>query len=172
MFSASTLPIATEDRRKLETEFEELVDRYQPDLLRLAYAMCGDRGLAEDAVQACWESAWRSRSDIRDQTRTRGWLFTVTANQVRRQVRRRRLGQILRGRLWPPDAPKDVDPRHLDLARALGGLDLRDRELIALRYGLGLTSDEIGKHLGLSASGARVRLKRVLKRLRLELGDD
>jgi RNA polymerase sigma factor (sigma-70 family) len=166
------LGVATEEGAMDSDEFAQLVEHYNPALLRLAYGMCGDRSLAEDAVQACWQSAWRSRADIHDRLRIRGWLFTVTANQVRRQLRRRRLGEIVHGRLRPAEQPPDVDPRHLDLAMALRGLELRDRQLIAMRYGLGLTSDEIGSQLGLSASGARVRLQRVLARLRQELNDD
>lgn len=155
----------------LVDEFERLVERYQPALMRLAYGMAGDRSVAEDAVQACWQAAWRSRGQI-DRARMRGWLFTVTANQVRRTLRRRRLRQMLHGRLRPPAARGEVDPRHVDLATALGGLDLRDRQLVALRYGMGLSSQEIGEQLGLSASGARVRLQRVLLRLREELSDE
>ena len=155
----------------LSSEFEQIVERYQPALLRLAYGMAGDRTIAEDAVQACWHAAWRSRGQI-DRARMRGWLFTVTANQVRRSLRRRRLREVLHGRLRPPPDQGEVDPRHLDLATALRGLDLRDRQLVALRYGLGLTSQEIGEQLGLSASGARVRLQRVLTRLRKELSDE
>ncbi len=152
-------------------EFEQLVERYQPALLRLAYGMAGERGVAEDAVQACWQAAWSSRERI-DPGTVRGWLFTVTANEVRRQQRRQRLRNLLHGQLRPPPAIGEVDPDHLDLVTALGGLNLRDRQLIALRYGLGLTSDEIGEQLGLSASGTRVRLQRVLRRLREELGDE
>lgn len=155
----------------LADEFERLVERYQPSLMRLAYGMAGDRAVAEDAVQACWQAAWRSRGEI-DRARMRGWLFTVTANQVRRTLRRRRLREVLHGRLRPPVARDEVDPRHVDLATALSGLALRDRQLVALRYGLGLTSEEIGAQLGLSASGARVRLRRVLLRLREELSDE
>jgi RNA polymerase sigma-70 factor (ECF subfamily) len=155
----------------LADEFEQLVSRYQPALMRLAYGMAGNRTIAEDAVQACWQAAWQSREQI-DPLKMRGWLFTVTANQVRRQLRRRRLGDVLRGRLRPPAPPPDADAGHMDLAAALRSLDLRDRQLIALRYGLGLTSDEIGEQIGLSASGVRVRLQRVLSRLREELSDD
>jgi RNA polymerase sigma factor (sigma-70 family) len=155
----------------MRVEFVELVDRYHADLVRLAFAMSGDRALAEDAVQACWQAAWGSRLKVRDWERIRGWLFTVTANEVRRQLRRQRLAYVLRGRLRPPQ-PGDIDPRHLDLAHAVQGLSLRDRQLLAMRYSLGLTSEEIAGHLGLSASGTRVRLQRVLQRLRLELGDD
>ncbi|HSM38504.1 MAG TPA: sigma factor, partial [Candidatus Limnocylindrales bacterium] len=93
----------------LADEFEQLVKRYQPALIRLAYGMGGDRNLAEDAVQACWQAAWRSREQI-DPTRLRGWLFTVTANQVRRSLRRRRLRDLLHGRLRPPANQGEVDP--------------------------------------------------------------
>lgn len=155
----------------LADEFEQLVERYQPALLRLAYGMAGDRQVAEDAVQGCWQAAWRSRDQI-DPMKVRAWLFTVTANQVRRQLRRQRMGDVLRGRLRPPTPAREADASRMDLAVALQRLSLRDRYLIALRYGLGLTSHEIGEQLGLSASGTRVRLQRVLALLRRELGDE
>lgn len=155
----------------LADEFAQLVERYQPALMRLAYGMAGDRLVAEDAVQGCWHAAWRSRDQI-DPARMRGWLFTVTANEVRRQLRRQRLRNVLRGRLRPPPPAGEADPRHVDLATAVQRLGLRDRQLIALRYGLGLTSQEIGAQLGLSPSGTRVRLQRVLARLRTELSDE
>jgi RNA polymerase sigma factor (sigma-70 family) len=155
----------------LADEFEQLVERYQPALMRLAFGMAGDRQVAEDAVQACWQAAWRSRDAI-DPARFRGWLFTVTANEVRRHLRRDRLRGLLHGRVNPASGPDDPHPSYLDLGTALSGLDLRDRRLIALRYGLGLTSEEIGEQVGLSASGVRVRLQRLLARLRKELGDD
>jgi RNA polymerase sigma-70 factor (ECF subfamily) len=168
----NALDLATpKEGAMLSDEFERLVERYQPALMRLAYGMAGDRTVAEDAVQACWHAAWRDRDQI-DRARMRGWLFTVTANQVRRSLRRQRLREVLHGRLRPPANRGEVDPRHVDLATALRGLDLRDRQLVALRYGLGLTSEEIGEQLGLSASGARVRLQRVLTRLRKELSDE
>jgi RNA polymerase sigma factor (sigma-70 family) len=158
--------------RTLADEFEQLVSRYHRDLLRLAYAMSGNRALAEDAVQACWQAAWRSRAAIRDRSRIRAWLCTVTANEVRRQLRRERLRRLLAFRVRPPEHPSLSDSAQLDLAQALRGLPLRDRQLLALRFGLGLTSGEIAEQLGLSPSGVRVRLQRVLTRLRTELADD
>ncbi len=152
--------------------FVELVERYNDELLRLAFAMAGDRELAADAVQGCWQAAWQSRSAVRDPARIRAWLFTITANNVRRQLRRRRLVALLTGRLAQPKAGPEIDPRHVDLARALAHLSPDDRQLVGLRYGLGLTSDDIGEVLGLSAPGTRRRLQRVLGRLREEMRDD
>ena len=59
----------------------------------------------------------------------------------------------------------------MDLANALGRLDPQDRALIALRYIAELDSASIGREMGLSASGSRVRLHRLLARLRKDLGD-
>jgi len=53
-----------------------------------------------------------------------------------------------------------------DLRRVLESLDPTDRALIALRYVAELSSDEIGRALGMSSSGARGRLSRLLLRLR------
>jgi RNA polymerase sigma factor (sigma-70 family) len=151
--------------------FAKLVDAYHVDLLRLAYGMSGDRLLAEDAVQACWQSAWRSRGQLRDPAVARGWLCTIAANEVRRHLRRRRLGNLLHARLAPAVGAADIEPRHIDLATALSRLPLRDRQLIGMRYDLQMTSDEIAPHLGMTASGTRVRLKRVIQKLREDLSD-
>jgi RNA polymerase sigma factor (sigma-70 family) len=151
-------------------EFEELVALYHHDLTRLAFAMCADHELAEDAAQACWKAAWQGRGTLRDPTRIRGWLLTVTANEVKRQLRRQRLGRLLQGRFFDPASLiEDDDPRNLDLAAAVQHLKLEDRQLVAMRYGLGMSSDEIGPILGLSPSGTRRRLQRVLGELRKEL---
>ncbi len=61
---------------------------------------------------------------------------------------------------------------HSDLAAALRRLSPEDRELLALRHVSGFDATEIGKAIGMSASGVRTRLARAAARLRLELGDD
>jgi RNA polymerase sigma factor (sigma-70 family) len=68
--------------------------------------------------------------------------------------------------------PQDSSIASSDLRRVLASLDPTDRALIALRYVAELSSDEIGRALGMSSSGARGRLSRLLLRLRGELGDD
>lgn len=59
----------------------------------------------------------------------------------------------------------------VDLAGALRELDPPDRELLALRYVLELTSQEIATHLGISPEGVRSRLHRLVNRLREELSN-
>jgi RNA polymerase sigma-70 factor (ECF subfamily) len=161
---------STETRR---AGFIGLVETNHADLMRLAYGICGDADLAADAVQAAWQAAWRELDDVRDMAAVRSWLLSITANQARRLMRRRRLGALLEMRAFRSRvAPTLAAAADLDLATALSRLAPRDRELVTLRFGLGLTSEEIGPQLGLSASGVRVRLGRVLRRLREELSDD
>lgn len=153
-----------------ETAFAALVARHHRDLVRLAYAMVGDPDVANDVAQSAWVAAWRNRSRLREPEKVRGWLLTITANEARRSLRRRRLWLLFaptadRGSTVVPAQSDD----HLDLVQALQRLKPRDREILARRYALGETSQEISEHVGLSDSGVRVRIGRVLDSLREEL---
>jgi RNA polymerase sigma factor (sigma-70 family) len=55
------------------------------------------------------------------------------------------------------------------MADVLARLKPEERTLVGLRYAAGLDSAEIGTVLGVSASGVRSRLNRLLDRLRAEL---
>lgn len=62
--------------------------------------------------------------------------------------------------------------RRLTVSRAVAGLDERDRELIALRYGADLTARQIAELLGARTNAIEVALHRALGRLRGILGAD
>ncbi len=162
-----------------EAAFTELVARHHRDLLRVAYVICRDTSLAEDAAQAAWAIAWRRMGDVKDPSQIRSWLVAVAANEARRVMRsrRQRIREISVADIEleaVPDLRSDplaAGIANADLRRALASLDPTDRALIALRYVAELSSDEIGHALGMSSSGARGRLSRLLVRLRGDLGD-
>jgi RNA polymerase sigma-70 factor, ECF subfamily len=124
-------------------------------------------------VQAAWLVAWRKLHSLRDPARVRPWLLSVTANEARQIVRRRR-GPVVQIDVEAPGDPR-ADPsagiERLDLRRALAHLSPDDRALIAMHYVIDLSSDELGAAVGTSASTARTRLCRVVDRLRRELRD-
>ena len=64
-----------------------------------------------------------------------------------------------------------ADPGLVDLAVALRRLSPDERTLLGLRYVAGFDAGEIGRALGLSASGVRSKLSRLVARLRSELDD-
>jgi RNA polymerase sigma-70 factor, ECF subfamily len=148
--------------------FEALVLRHHADLVRVAFAVCGDPDLAREAAQSAWLAAWRNRGGLRDEMRARGWLVAIAANEARRLVRReRQRGRLERGADAPPAAgAASPDP---DLAAALQRLGPDDRALIAMRFGLGMAAPEIALAIGGTASGIRGRLSRLVARLREDL---
>jgi RNA polymerase sigma-70 factor (ECF subfamily) len=153
--------------------FTRLVETFHADMARLAYFVCGgNRELAEDAVQSAWAIAWSRLGTLRDHDRIRPWLLSVTANEARQMLRHQRQGAAVRlefaeQRVGALDAYSS--PVSLDMANVLARLKPEERTLIALRYAAGLDSAEIGAVLGMSASGVRSRLDRLLDRLRAEL---
>jgi len=156
--------------------FTHLVEAFHADMARLAYLICGgNRELAEDVVQSAWTIAWSRLGTLRDPARIRAWLLSVTANEARQILRQQRQAVAVRleyaeERLSAPDAFASADA--LDMANVLARLKPEERALIGLRYAAGLDSAEIGQVLGMSASGVRSRLDRLLDRLRAELDHD
>ncbi len=157
-----------------EVAFAQIVAAHHQDMARVAYLVSGSLDLADDAVQAAWAIAWRRLGTLRDPARLRPWLMSVAANEARQMARGDRRRTVRELRVDAPDAGTPAPERAalMDLANALGRLDPQDRALIALRYIAELDSASIGREMGLSASGSRVRLHRLLARLRKDLGDE
>ena len=154
--------------------FRALVDTHHADLLRVTYVICGDVELARDAAQAAWIKAWQQLPRLRDPERLRPWLIAIAGNEARQALRSRRRRSIRE--LPMPDEgqePASVAPTGdgVDLSTALARLEPLDRELLAMRYLVGLGSDEIARATGRSASGVRARLSRLTSRLREDLTD-
>jgi RNA polymerase sigma factor (sigma-70 family) len=177
-FALDSTAIATTVERAIagdEVAFARIVGAYHLDLVRVAYVICGDEGLAEDAAQAAWWIAWRKLPSLRDPERLKPWLVAVAANEARKMLKRQRRQPVIEIEIEPDPSPAS-DPAHgigyVDLANALGHLQPEDRALVALRYAADLDSTELATVVGLSPSGVRTRLSRVLDRLRKELGDD
>ena len=156
-----------------EVAFARIVAAHHGDMSRISYLVSGSAELAEDAVQAAWAIAWRRLGTLRDPSRLRPWLMSVAANEARqmaRSSRRRTVRELVVG--GPTTSPGPDRAASIDLGNALAHLDPKDRILIGLRFVAGLDSEAIGREVGMSASGVRVRLHRLMARLRVELGDD
>ena len=156
-----------------ENAFAEIVAAHHGDMERISYLVSGSLELADDAVQAAWAIAWRRLGSLRDPSRLRPWLMSVAANEARqmaRSGRRRTVRELAMG--GPTSSPGPDRAALIDLGNALAHLDPKDRILIGLRYVAGLDSAAIGREVGMTATGVRVRLHRLMARLRTELGDD
>jgi RNA polymerase sigma-70 factor (ECF subfamily) len=149
--------------------FVVLVEPLLPDAYRLAVGMLRNDSEAEDAVQDAVFKAWRHFGRFRRNAELRPWLFTIVANECRRQ-RRSRWWNVLK-QAGPIErsagAADHVDPAIADLRLAVYRLPHDQRLVIVLRYYLDLSFDEVARTLGISPKAAKSRTYRALERLRL-----
>jgi RNA polymerase sigma factor (sigma-70 family) len=156
-----------------EVAFARIVAAHHDDMARIAYFVCGDLDVAEEAEQSAWAVAYRRLNDLRDPERLRPWLMSIAANEARQIARSRRRRTVREIAVADPTRPPDVDhAARIDLADALGRLDPKDRAIVGLRFIGGFESAEIGRAMGMTAVGERVRLPRLLEQLRKDLGND
>ena len=157
-----------------EVAFARIVAAHRPEMVRVAFVVCGDWDMAQDAAQAALWIAWRKLPSLHDPERLRPWLLAVVANEARAIVRHAHRHPVVELTMLV-DGDGGDDPGdgigQVDLSNALHRLVPEDRALVALRYLADLDSGEIGSLTGRSASGVRSRLARALDRLRKELDD-
>ena len=155
-----------------EASFALLVAEHRTAMTRVAFVICGDPEATRDAVQSAWSIAWRRLHTLRDSSQVRSWLIAIAANEARQVVRGRRRRPVvdLSHAIEHQGSPDPADSIGLvDLQRALAHLTPDDLRLLALRFVAGLDSTEIALQLGLSASGVRSRLARLIDRLRMDI---
>ena len=152
-----------------------IVGAYHDDMSRIAYVICGDPDVAQDAVQSAWPKAWKKLGTIRERDKLRQWLMSIAANEAR-QIMRRRIGRHVVEIASIDVAAVGSDPAlragEIDLDSALRRLSPDDRAILALRHVGGYDATEIGRALGMPAASVRTRLSRTIARLRKELTDD
>lgn len=149
-----------------------IVGAHHDDMARVAYVICGDQDMAQDAVQSAWPIAWRKLGTLKDPASLRPWLMAIAANAARQLIRSRRRYVVVpldMEDMGTGTGDPAANPGVTDLGVALSRLTPEERALLALRHVAGFDATEIGHALGMSASGVRSRLARLLGRLREEL---
>jgi RNA polymerase sigma factor (sigma-70 family) len=154
-----------------EAAFARIVAEYHDDLCRVAYVICQDTEVAHEAVQVAWSTAWRQMRKLREPDRLKSWLVAIAANEARQQMRRQRRRTVVELKVEPHEFKEGstIWASSVDLRNALNRLNAQDRQLLALRYVAGVDSFELSRMTGLSPSGTRARLQRILGELRSEL---
>ena len=156
-----------------ELAFARIVDAYDDQMFRVCVVIALDRSLAEDGVQAAWAIAWRKLRTVRDPERLKPWLISIAANETKKLLKKRGRRSEHEAAGDAPERPGGHDPaadiESLDLRAAVERLKPDERELLAMRYIAGFNATELAGVLGISPSGTRNRLERLLARLREEL---
>ena len=139
--------------------------------------VCGDRGLAEDAVQEALARAWEQEARGASIERLAAWVTTVAMNQSRTSLRRRvrerraveRLGRGIEGVSDLGDNAGRADA--LAVRAAVVRLPRRQRQVVVLRYFLGYPVAEVASELGMAEGTAKALLHQARARLSADLSE-
>jgi RNA polymerase sigma-70 factor, ECF subfamily len=150
-------------------EFLALYDRYFDRVLGYARVRIRDEATCEDVTSQVFTRALARIGQFRGEGSFAGWLFQIARNAVR-DAQRRRAAEPLVGDLaatGPTAEERVLECERADQLRALIRLLRPEQQhLLALRYGAGLSFEEIGAILDSAPATLRVRMHRVLEELR------
>ena len=153
--------------------FGRIVAAYHEDMVRVCGFVARDEELAHDAVQTAWSIAWRKLDTLREPERLRPWLMRMALNEAKKLLKKRNRRLDVEVAADTSRIPGGIDPAtgidSLDMLAAVDRLEPEERALLGMRYVAGFDSTELASALGLSASGTRTRIERLLGRLRKEL---
>jgi RNA polymerase sigma-70 factor (sigma-E family) len=147
----------------------ELFREHHLDLVRLALLMVGDLATAEDVVQDAFEQLHRRWRSLRRQSSALDYARSAVLNRCRSVLRRRQVARRHEARIAVtarPDADAAVAfEQRAELIEAFRSLPARQREVLALRYYMDLSVEDVAAMLRISHGTVRSTASRGLAAL-------
>ena len=165
--------------------FEELVNRYERKIFRLAHNITQNREDAEDVMQDAFLKSFEHLGDFQGDSRFYTWLVRIAVNEALMKLRKRRPNQVSLDE--PVESEEDLLPREVRdwgptpeqryaqtelqriLSEVIGELDPAFRIVFVLRDIEELSTEETAHLLGLSVPAVKSRLLRARLKLRQRL---
>jgi RNA polymerase sigma-70 factor (ECF subfamily) len=149
-----------------QISFNKLVQCYREPLTRAAYHLCGDREAACDLVQETFIDAYKGYCHLRESEKAGTWLYTILRRKaiVYRQKRKPYINLDEEQISYPHDEAESL-VRGI-VVEQMEKLADEDREILAGKYLLGLSYQELADSLGVKEGTVRVRCLRAKERLR------
>lgn len=148
--------------------FRDFMASRWPTLLRLAYGLTGDRGLAEDLAQTTLANVYASWSKVSKASDPDAYTFRILFNANKGRFRKKRVAERLAETLPDegiPDSTGAVDQRTV-LMSALMELTPGQRAAVLLRYFEDLSEAQAAAVLGCSVGTVKSQTFNALARLR------
>lgn len=160
--------------------YEQLVRSHQQVVLRVAYLVIRDHAEAEDATQEAFVKAYRALDRLAADRSFRPWILAIVRNEALN--RRRRAGRqahlqvrvaseaVSGDAAQSPESLAIAADRHRQLLAAVDRLPERYRQVVGLRFLVGLSEAETATTLGVPLGTVKSRTTRALQRLRQDMG--
>ena len=163
-----------------ENAFAKLVRKYQNQVHALAWRKVGDFHIAEEITQDTFLRVYKKLATLKDPRRFAGWLYRIAARQCQAWLRKKRIQtqaledtdlELIEGETYSQyiaeEQEKAATEARRDIAqRLLARLHESERTVVTLHYFGEMTTEEISRFLGVSASTVKSRLRRARLRLK------
>ncbi len=165
--------------------FEELVNRYEHKIFRLAMNITQNREDAEDVMQEAFLKSFEHLGEFQGDSRFYTWLVRIAVNEALMKLRKRRSNQVSLDE--PIESEDDLMPREIEdwgpspeqryaqselngiLSGVITELGPGFRVVFVLRDIEELSTEETAELLGLSVPAVKSRLLRARLKLRQKL---
>jgi len=171
--------------------FEELLDRYEDKVFRLAYRFVRNETEAQEILQDTFLSIWRKLHTFKGDAQFSSWLYRVAANAALMRLRAQRRhpeisteelpvgyldnnGQLPAiGENWArrPDDQLQSEELRDHIQQAVDALPELYRTVFLIRDVEGLSTEETAEVLNISVPTVKTRLHRARIALRDAIGD-
>ena len=163
-----------------ENAFATLVRKYQKQVHALAWRKVGDFHVAEEITQDTFLRVYKKLSTLKDPRRFAGWLYRIASRQCHAWLRKKRIQtqsledtdiELIEGGTYSQyiaeEQEKAATEAQRDIVqRLLARLRESERTVVTLHYFGEMTTEEISRFLGVSASTVKSRLRRARLRLK------
>lgn len=157
--------------------FAELYRAHTYAVFNYCLFRVSDRVVAEDLTADTFERAWRARGSYRpDRAVFTTWVFSIARHAVTDWQRRRARRPLFKLNPEQPsetpllEAQFEESEQQTRLRRLVQTLAADEQELIALKFGAGMTNRHIAELLGKSESAVGSAVYRIMQKLREQWG--
>jgi RNA polymerase sigma-70 factor (ECF subfamily) len=163
----------------------ELYDHYNRLVFSVAFAILGDRAIAEEVTLDVFVHVWRKAGTYRpDRGKVSTWLIAITRHQaidvLRWQNSRARANSLNWDEMSLPDGQDirdqeesiEISLQRERVRKAVAQLPADQRQALALAYFRGYTHLQIAKELNQPLGTIKTRVRLAMKKLRRLLQED
>jgi RNA polymerase sigma factor (sigma-70 family) len=162
-----------------QIDWDSVYESELPRIYNFFLYKIGDREFAQDLTATTFERAWKLRSIYQTRIALMStWLFGIARNVLKEHLRNSKKNDIRSEPIFKSeelpssnDIEKDIQQQQEkeQLRKILLELPEREQDLVAFKYGAGLTNREIAKITKLTESNVGSILHRTVKNIRARL---
>ncbi|MBR2280877.1 MAG: RNA polymerase sigma factor [Ruminococcus sp.] len=159
-------------RQKKEKKFEKIYCEYKDAVFGICVMYLRDYQLAEDAAQETFIKVLKKLSSLKDETKVKAWITSITINICHDKLRGKSRVEIPSDSLTKSAGVSNDTDIKLSISDAIAKLSPELREVVILFYYQEFSQEEISKLLKIPPTTVAYRVRKAKEKLKEYLKED